>query len=569
MATQGRASRVLQVFLAVAILAPAIWVSTPRADASVVSATDTAPLTVSATWVLAGHNDPGQEITMAGDAPAAAGCDSTQTCHGLFMSLLAADSTCPATWDFSNESVVPLGKNLVAGGPFSKTFTLGSSQYPELENPSQYQLCGYLVDQSTSEQLTVGAAQADLSGQTVPSGSMIMTAHPYDTANMNGYISIDVTGTAPEVGRLYVDVIDDTTECASTTGGNAATWFGGSNVAIAAGVFSKHFDVFPKSSQDSYYDPPPPRAGDYGVCAYLISDSAVVNTYNTATPSATAFVYHVVVTVPDCPSTVISIVDAQQTVPFWALTTGEVYLWAGAGSMHLTLPGRGEVRVVRDDGKDGEGEWSGRREVSKAGTYGVDIDPRAGSKEFRDLYKSQQSKKIGYKVRFTPLIKTNYCVAPGGTQVESKDVRGTKSTSINWVPAKTHSTTCYDSRCPQLLTPDCHTVESPCYERALTLNLTRKAMSGTVKESGGSTHCRGNGNRTGRVLLFHLMKGKWNLLQVRAAEDGKYSVSFGSWVKEQVSKGGTFRATMDFGGPSDSPYSCPPTISNAVKLERL
>ncbi len=174
MSSQRRTSRALGIYMAMAILTSTAWVSMPQAKAS--TASDA--LTVTAEWFAPNGSRPdGQEITMSGNAPASATCPSTQACHALKATLLSISTPCPATWDSSQGSVTPnmsiddrsgqMAPSTVPAGPYSRRFSLFRGSYPQIDEPSQYQLCGYLVDSSTPAGSTVGAASTPLDSPTV------------------------------------------------------------------------------------------------------------------------------------------------------------------------------------------------------------------------------------------------------------------------------------------------------------------------------------------------------------------------------------------------------------------
>lgn len=121
---------------------------------------------MTATWfmqpgVWPSDGEDGQEISMYGIAPASATCPSTQACFALEATLLPISTPCPATWDPSQGSVVPNVFSTVKTGRFGYGFSIFHS-YSQIDDPSLYQLCGYLVDLSTPGQSTVGAASTPL-----------------------------------------------------------------------------------------------------------------------------------------------------------------------------------------------------------------------------------------------------------------------------------------------------------------------------------------------------------------------------------------------------------------------
>lgn len=266
-----------------------------------------------------------------------------------------------------------------------------------------------------------------------------------------------------------------------------------------------------------------------------------------------------------CPSTDFTVDDVKETVPFWALGEGD----SGAGfrgyaGMHVTVPGPGTVDVFPDDGTYTS---QGSRELTEAGTYGIDIHADSWADDFRALYESQQSKTINYTVTFTPTNQGGECTQPDGSVVYAGDVHGTQTASINWVP---HSPIVNPSG-PSVMTTGCYTVEITCYERAVTLNLTRKTMSGTITEIGGGTHCWGTGKDVAYVFLWKLSKGKWVRLAYPKATYGKYSASLtsSSWLSSEMKKGGTFQAAINPGANRGSDYTCGAELSNVVKLKPL
>lgn len=263
-----------------------------------------------------------------------------------------------------------------------------------------------------------------------------------------------------------------------------------------------------------------------------------------------------------CPNTDFSINDAQEVVPFWQQGGDS----AGVGTMHVTVPGAGKVAITEDGTNPDDGPYW-YRTFDTAGTYGIDLRLAPLSDEFVALYQSQQSKTVNYTATFTPV--GGVIVTPDlGAEITCT---GTQTTSINWVPAKPIASSCVGPGCPATLVTGCYTVEMTCYERTVTLHLTRKTMSGTIDEAGGGHHCWGTNDDPAYVSLWHLAKGKWTRLDAPKATNGEYSAKLftNSFTTSVMKQGGIFQVAINPGANRGSDYACGAELSNIVKLKPL
>jgi hypothetical protein len=514
-------------------------------------------LTVTATYVQ-GHAK-GQDVTMQGNSPGATGCEPTSNCNQLRATLLAVGTACPTSWPYESSPtpVVPSHQGNVAAGPFSQAFSIWADSHPQLNEPSKYHLCSYLVDATTAEYATLASADTPLGTPNVGTASVTLIAQGPATAADSGTISIDVGGTTSAPGMIVVQALDDGKQCGAKYTDNYNQQFGLATDDVPAGNIALHLDLTPTDPTTQM-----PRAGYYKLCAYLnqVSPNSPPEAYYVETPAATTSVDHVISSV-GCPSSTFSIDDPQQQVAFWISGDGiNAYGATGLATTHVTVPGPGSISVTPEDGSDNSG--AGSRHYSKAGRYGVDINALPWTEEFKDLYRSQQSKTIQYVVTYTPDFVGASCVQSDMTTfVDKADLKGTRKTSVHWVPAKTQTQLCHELGCPVGVTAGCHTVEMTCYERTLTLKLTKKAWSGTVKETGGGSHCRGTGKKKAWVYLWQLKKRKWFQVTAVKATNGKYSGRF-------TAEGGTFQATIGYhdGTGSGSDYICGEGLSEPKKV---
>jgi hypothetical protein len=377
----------------------------------------------------------------------------------------------------------------------------------------------------------------------------------------NDVVAIDVTGTTGENAYLYLFLGPDNGQpCGATIG----TWYGeqpmpgrtqdGNRAYLPPGSFSKHFDEM--VGRQSGFGPE--QGGFLKACAYLLYQSDAASTLpDDVTPRATASAYHISSVVP-CPPPVDFTIE--ETVQLQSVTPE-----GGTAALRVTFPKSGFVYVSGDDHGDLEDGvfFDGPLE---AGTHWIRTTPPDSANA---IFKDQKPKTEHFTVRYVTdeqLESPNRtCLKPDDTFVDSYFDYATRSSSIEWTPGRY---SCNQVGCPSEMVPGCYAIDMTCYERTLTLKLTRRAWSGTLTETGGGSHCWGIEEDIDFVSLWQLTKGKWYRIAQVEARNGTYSgkLTEGSYIRSKMKMGGTFQASISGGANRGSDYTCGPQLSNLKKL---